>query len=666
MGDPNVATSSSGDAAGYMRALLSDVKALERMVLDGRIESGVARIGAEQEFFLVDADFRPAPVALEVLEAVGDPRLTTELARFNLEANLSPQGFGGSCLKAMRGELESLLACARGAARARGAGLLLTGILPTLRPSDLGLDNMTPEDRYRELDRALRAERGGDVEVRIRGLDTLEVTHDNVMLESCNTSLQLHLQVDPDAACAAYNLSQAVTAPLLAAAANSPTLFGRRLWSETRVALFECSVDLRTRAGRQKGEPPRVFFGSRWLEGSPVEQFRENVSRFRPIVRCRQADEAPMAVLDRGEVPRLSALSMHAGTVYRWNRLCFGRAGGVAHLRIENRALPSGPSVVDEMANAAFFFGVMTGLAPLGSELPSRMPFDDAKENFFRAARHGLEAQLRWLDGTSYPADRLILDVLLPAAERGLSERGVDADDIGHYLGTIEARVKSGRTGARWALDSLGALGSVAPEQRMRTLTAAMVENEGSGAPVSSWPLASPLRQREPWRRSRGSVGQLMSTDLYSVRADDVVELAANLMDWHEVRHVPVEDADGQLVGIVSHRAFLRAFAREGGASGREVGEVMEKDPVTVEPTTDTLVAMQLMRDRRLSALPVVEAGRLVGILTERDLVHLATELLERAGSQASQHQSGGLSQLRRKSGSPGLAELASEGQNQA
>lgn len=637
MGDLDVATGvDEKERQAFMRALIAEVHALEKILEEGRLEAGVRRIGAEQEMFLVDRGMRPKPVAHRILEDAQDPRLTGELALFNLEANLSPQLFTGSCLKALRGELEDVLARARVLAQAHGADIVLSGILPTLKLSDLGYDTMTPEPRYLELDRAIRQERGGgDFEVSIRGLDDLHVTHSNVMLESCNTSLQLHLQVDPSEVCVLYNVAQAISAPLLAASVNSPTLLGRRLWSETRVALFENSIDSRRPAHRQKGEHPRVYFGDAWLRRSPVDLFRENISRFRPIIWRRVSDEDAHAVLRRGELPRLSALCLHSGTVYRWNRLCYGVAQGVAHLRIENRILPSGPSVADEVANAAFFFGMMAGLKEALADVHERLRFEDAKENFFRAARHGLDAQLRWVDGRSHPAARLILDELLPAAKRGLEAMEVDQDDVDHYLGVVEARVRSERTGARWALDSLFAMkaaGETAPEVRLRALVQGMLDGQLRGAPVSDWPLAEVRPDEEPWRQSFGTVGQVMTTELFSARPDDIIDLAANLMDWHQVRHVPVEGEGGELAGLVSHRAILRVFAQRSRQLDEPllVRDVMRRDPMTVEASTSTLRAMQIMQEHQISALPVVEEGRLVGLVTERDLIRVATRLLER------------------------------------
>ena len=634
VGDSHIATDLDEiQRRKFLRALLEDLYSLEGMLEQGKFETGVRRIGAEQEMFLVSAGMRPAPVAVEILEAAKDPRLTTELARFNLEGNLSPQVFGGDCLRRMHQEIEDVLAVARRHAQARRCDVLLAGILPTLRQEDLGLSNMTPNPRYLALNNAMTNERGGDFHVIIRGLDELRISHDNVMLESCNTSFQLHLQVDPDEFSPMYNMAQAITAPVLAAAVNSPTLLRRRLWSETRVALFETSVDSRNINHRESGHRPRVFFGDDWVQDSVLEVFRDNISHFRVIVVGDEAPESSRESLMQGRLPKLSSLCLHSGTVYRWNRACYGVHDGVAHLRIENRVLPSGPTPVDEMANAAFYFGLMIGLSDEVGRIDRVMRFDDAKSNFFAAARHGLDAQLRWIGGKCYPASTLILEQLIPIAWSGLARMNVNPDDIDRYLGVLRERVQSEQTGSRWVYDSLAAVAEYAPEVRVQALTDAMCHNQRTGEPVHTWPLATVREGAESWRQSFSTAGQVMSTNLFSVRAGDILDLPANLMDWHQVRHVPVEDDEGRLIGLVSHRAILRVFARGHEARNREllVRDVMREDPVTASTGTPTQEVMDLMRRHRVSCLPVVGPNRrLVGLVTEQDLMQVSARLLER------------------------------------
>jgi CBS domain-containing protein/gamma-glutamylcysteine synthetase len=616
----------------YMKALLNDLRALEHMLENGLIESGVRRIGAEQEMFLVDRSLRPAPVAGEVLKLVADPRLTTEIARFNLEANLSPLNLGGRCFRQMEQELEEIIRLTRDGARSIETDVLLAGILPTLELSDLTLENITPNPRYYELNRVISQMRGGEFSIHIKGLDEMQITHDNVMMESCNTSFQVHMQVGPEEFVPLYNMAQAITAPVLAAAVNSPLLFGHRLWQETRLALFQHSTDARSRAYQARSCPTRVGFGESWLKDSVLELLREQVARFRTIM-IKEADEDPTAVLARGEVPQLSALRLHNGTVWPWNRACYGVADGRAHLRIENRALPSGPTVLDEMANAAFFIGLMSALPSEYGEINKLMTFDDAKANFFAAARHGLQAQFMWTGGKSYGASELILEHLLPLARKGLKENDIETQDIDRYLGTVEERVRSGQTGAQWMLHSLNMLGGEGTRDiRHRTLTANILARQQTNEPVHRWPIIEKSSGLNDWRRSYQTVGQYMSTDLFTVRPDDLVDLAASMMQWKHVRHVPVEDDEGRLVGLVSHRNLLRLLAcglHAGNGEPVVVRQIMKPDPVRVTPDTPTLEAIEIMRHHNVGCLPIVKDGHLVGIVTAYDFLAVSAKLFE-------------------------------------
>jgi CBS domain-containing protein len=615
----------------FMRAILADVHALEQVIDRGMIESGVRRIGAEQEMFLVDQTLSVAPVSTEVLATANDPRLTTELAKFNLEANLTPRLFGGNCLRALETELDDVISVARKAAAVHGARIVLVGILPTLRKPDLDMSNMTPFPRYYALNRAMQRMRGGeDFRVIIKGKDELELTHENVMLESANTSFQVHFQSDAKEFPRLYNLAQAVTGPVLAAAVNSPVLMGKRLWHETRVALFQHSVDTRHEALKLRNARPRVGFGERWVEDSVLEIFREDIARFR-VVLSTQLDEDPLDVLRQGRPPELKALRLHNGTVYRWNRACYGIADGIPHLRIENRVLPAGPSVVDEVANAAFYFGLMIALAEEVSDIRKVMNFDDAKNNFFLAARHGIDARLAWLDGRVHAAPTLLLDQLLPLAREGLRTRGVDAADIDRYIGTLEQRIKRHQTGAQWALSSLAAMPNDGPrDARSRALTNAMLEHQEAGDPVHTWGPAA-IEKVSDVRDNYMIVSQFMTTDLFTVHPEDLVDLAASLMDWEKIRHIPVEE-EGRLVGVVSHRAVLRLVARGYlglGAEKVSVRQIMRTDPITVSPATSTLEALHLMRDKKVGALPVLDGDKLVGIVTEHDLIAVSSRLLD-------------------------------------
>jgi len=612
----------------FMRALLEDVRALEKM-LDGEMfETGIRRIGAEQEMFLVDRGLRPANRSLTLLEELPRSSFTTELGQFNLEVNLTPLVFQKDCLRVLEGELNSRLEEVRTVASKHGVRVLLCGILPTLEKRHLGLDSMTPIPRYYQLNQIMRNLRGGEFRTYIKGLDEFQAKHDNVMLEACNTSFQLHFQVGPGEFGLLYNVAQLASAPVLAAATNSPVLLRHRLWHETRVALFQQSVDTRSEAHAQRGGRVRVNFGDHWIEDSILEIFREDIARYRVLI-ATELEESPLAKLARNELPELRALRLHNGTIYRWNRPCYGLANGIAHLRIEARALPAGPTVLDEVANAAFFFGLMCGLSDQYGDPKTKMSFDDAKTNFMAAARYGLHAKLRWFGGKTLGAEELILKELLPLARTGLASRGIDAGDVTRYLDVLEARVKKGRTGSQWALDSLEAMeGEGRPDERYRALTASMLEQQWSGKPVHEWSDAH-VESTEDVRDSYRTVGQFMSTDLFTVHPEDLIDLAASVMDWEHLRHVPVEDHEGHLVGLVTHRMLLRQVSQ--GAAGRPVAvrEIMNAAPVTISPEMTTLEALRMMRGQGLGCLPVVQDGKLVGLVTESDILDVSSRLLD-------------------------------------
>jgi CBS domain-containing protein len=625
-------TEGQGEAqAGlFQQALLKDLRALEYLCGTGDIEEGVARIGAEQEMFLVDHCLRPAPVGPEVLAQVEDPRLTTEIGRFNLEANLSPRLFANRCLHEMEGEAHELIGLARRAAAPLGADVLLAGILPTIRRCDLTAANLTPKPRYYELERIMRRMRGDQYHMLIRGLDELQLTHDSVMLEASCTSFQVHFQVSPTCFARVYNAAQLVAAPVLAAATNSPVLLGRRLWHETRIAVFQHSVDERSSSQVARDHPSRVGFGERWVERSAIEIFREDIARF-PVIMTAPVEEDPLEVLQQGGVPKLAALRLHNSTVWRWNRVCYGILEGRPHFRIEARALPAGPTVLDEISNAAFYFGLLAGLDEEYGPVDQKFRFEDAKYNFLAAARHGLSAQLLWLGEVRVPASTLILEHLLPIARAGLNKVELATEDIERYLGTIEERVRRDQTGSQWALRSLAALRTQGTREALhRRITEAMLQNQRTEAPVHTWDLP----QTGTGTKAEHTVQDIMSTDLFTVHPSATVQLVASIMDWRHIRHVLVEDESGQFCGLVSHRDLLHVLAACASAEcplSTPVREIMNISPEIASPDTPLATAVHQMRNALTDCLPVVSGGRLVGIITTHDLLSTLAKMLDAA-----------------------------------
>lgn len=631
MGDKNVSSEyDEQQLRSFTLGVLNDLEAMEAMLAGGMIEHGVRRIGAEQEMFLVDSSMRPAPLAMELIEASADPRLTTEIGKFNLEANPPPLTFDADCLSQMELELNDVLNVVRRTAARFDAGVVLAGILPTIQKSDLTLQNLTPNPRYHEINRVVSELHGSDRFIQIKGVDELQLLVQDTSIEFCNTSFQIHLQVDAEELSNCYNWAQAIASPVLACAVNSPLLLNNRLWNETRIALFQHATDTRSLVHQARRQTPRVNFGDRWADDSIIGILREDAVRFRFLL-TRSIEEDAMEELRSGRIPQLAAWRLHNGTIWRWNRICYGIIDGKPGLRIEARFLPAGPSIADEMANAALFLGLMTALPTQYGDVRKLMPFDAAKQNFYAAARYGLRSQIWWLDGKCRPAGELILNELLPMARSGLDSAGIDKTDSTRLLGIIEERIKTRRTGSKWMVESIETMDERAkPNVRMRSLTAAMKANQETDKPVHQWELAS-IPPTCEWIDNYKSVEQFMASDLYTVRPGDALDLAASLMDWRHVRHVPVENDTGLLVGLISHRDLVRIFARGKASSSHTlvVRDVMKTELITIEPQTPTLEALRLMRDKKIGCLPVVNEGKLIGLLTAYDFLTVSTKLFE-------------------------------------
>lgn len=467
----------------FMKYVLKDLRALDRMLNEGDwFETDPIRIGAEQELCLVDQQAKAWPHNMEVLEKLQeheDGNFTTEYAKFNLEINMEPLEFKGDCLSRMEKNLQEQINKVRTATEDLGGEIILTGILPTIRKVDIDLKNQTPLQRYRALTQAINKLRGSDYDLRIQGMDELLMKFDSPLLEACNTGFQVHLQVGPDDFVSKYNVAQLVTAPVLAATVGSPILFGKRLWNETRIALFQQSVDTRTVGEHLRESSPRVTFGNEWVNKSVLEIFQEDTARYR-VMLSSEVTEDVEKLLDEGTPPALHALQVHNGTVYRWNRPCYGITDGKAHLRIENRVFPSGPTVTDEVANSAFWLGLMNKMGDYHPNIADEMDFDDARMNFVTASKMGLDTKFRWFDNQRINAVDLVTEELLPIAREGLEEADINGSDITEYLDIIEQRVTAGQTPSYWMLNNYASLmkENGSKEQTLAAITTAMIKNQ--------------------------------------------------------------------------------------------------------------------------------------------------------------------------------------------
>ncbi len=619
----------------FVGQLLRDVQALEYMLENDWFEKDIVRIGAEQEMCLVDkTTFKPACINTDVLAKMTDWEwVGTELARFNLETNLTPREFVGKALQDMESENWETLNLIREKLKEFNAEVVLTGILPTLRKPDLDLSNLTPKERYFALISSIseQALHGGTFELHLDGIDELNIKHDSPLLEACNTSFQVHLQVSPDDFVKMYNISQVLAAPMISIAANSPIVFGKRLWHETRIALFQQSLDTRTSHDHMRERSPRVSFGKTWLNKSILEIYKEDIARFR-VLLGDEVEEDSLEMVMKGKVPKLRALQIHNSTVYRWNRPCYGISpNGKPHLRIENRVLPAGPSVLDATANAALWLGAMIGYANRYDDIRTVFSFEDIRDNFDKAAKFGIDTKYTWMNDKKIGVIDLILTELIPVAEEGLRLRGIDEADIARYMGVIRARATAHTTGARWQLRSFTQLKKdVTVDEAMAVMTSAIAKNQWQNKPVHEWELPT-VADLEHYKPSALKVEELMQTDLFTVQKDDLLELVAQLMDWRKVRYMPVEDAKGNLVGLVTSRLLLRHFVKnEKRKTPFTVKDIMIENPITVTPDQSILDALQLLRDHRIGCLPVVKNGELIGVVTEMDFLRVSLRLIDR------------------------------------
>jgi len=608
----------------FLTHLLHDVEAVENMLANGTFESGTTRIGAEQEFCLVDKHFKPSLHGLEVLQKVNDPHFTPELARYNLEINLDPEILTGNCFSRMEEKLCSFLGKAERAASHFNEHIILTGILPSIDYRAVQMKYMTPKQRYEELAEVILELRGDDFELNILGVDELMITHNNILFEACNTSFQCHFQVQPENFANSYNWSQLLAGPVLSIAANSPLLLGKQLWSETRIALFQQSIDTRSKGFHLRERAHRVSFGNRWIEDIG-DVFKNDIARH-TILFLTDIEEDSLDILDRGGIPTLDALQLHNGTIYKWNRACYGVTEGKPHLRIENLYLPSGPTVTDEIANHAFWSGLMANMPERYSNNWHTIDFQDARENFYKASMWGIQSGMVW-DGELISAATLIREKLLPIAREGLQKMDVDENDISKYLDVIRQRADKKATGARWLVSSYRKLKEThGREEASVILTAILNKRNQSGKTVDEWDIAT-LQEAESVEIQYDNVSNIMSTDLITVSEDYLAEMVLKIMEWRNIHHMPVEDKEGKLKGIITKKRLVEYIEGSKNSERATAADVMDNDPITIDSGSDIKYAMLLMLDEKISCLPVVEKNQLVGIITDKDTQHIWSKI---------------------------------------
>jgi Glutamate-cysteine ligase family 2(GCS2) len=476
------------DRQRYRRKVRACLDVFARMLSEARFHPERRSFGMEIELNLTDQVGDPALVNAAALEAIADPSFQTELGRFNVEINIAPRLLEDGVFSQLERDARASLNNAEQRARTVGAHMMIIGILPTIGSEHLHAESFSANQRYALLNEQIFAARGEDLEIVIGGVERLSTHADTIAPEAACTSVQLHQQVDPEAFARNWNAAQALAGVQVAVAANSPFFHGKELWRETRIALFEQATDTRPEELKVQGVRPRVWFGERWIT-SIFDLFEENVSYFPALLPVCE-DEDPVEMLERGDVPHLGELRLHNGTVYRWNRPIYDVVGDQPHLRVENRVLPAGPTVVDVLANAAFYYGLLRAMADEERPVWSQMSFSAAEENFHAGARDGIEARVYWPGLGEVPAAELVLRRLLPIARDGLDRCGVDPADADRLLGIIERRCVTMRNGAAWQSESFHHFYEQRGMDRLealRRMTRLYREHMHSNEPVHDW-----------------------------------------------------------------------------------------------------------------------------------------------------------------------------------
>ena len=597
----------------FIERLIKEVEILEKLIENEQLED-YGRIGAEQEFCILDNNYRANPINSKILKKVSKEGFVNEIAKFNMELNTEPIDINKNCLKKLENILTKKINIVKKYAADFDSSVILTGILPTVRKYDLRYENITQNPRYFELCESINRIRGKNFNLRIRGIDELVFEHDTPLVEGCNTGFQFHLQIGPKDFTKMYNISQLIAGPVLSVSVNSPMLFGKRLWHESRIAVFQQSTDTRIISGYHPGTLPRVTFGNDWVKKSIIEIFKEDIIRYKILLKSLKKFKNLNT-----KNPKLEALSLHNSTVYRWNRPCYGIYKNKPSLRIESRMFPAGPTILDEIANSAFWLGLMMFFKK--SEIfnfSETIEFDDARSNFYSAAQQGIDCTFKWLNGKRIDARKLILNDLIPKAAIGLSSINIDPKDIEKYLNIIKERTSLRKTGSRWIIDSFDLLSKkVSNQNALTTITSKIIQNQKENIPIHKWDLAkNSVLINNP---SKLLVEECMDRYIYSVYEHESFSLATKINDWKKHNYIVVINIKGKITGeltkdILTNNEFLKQKNKI------IIKDIMKKNPVTIKPDENILTAIKLIKRKKLEMLPVVENKLFIGILQKKFL----------------------------------------------
>ncbi len=463
------------DFKRFHQKLQQETRLLRRLIEQKNVSHRDPVAGFEIEAWLVNKDMRPSPINKHYLATLNDPQASLELAKFNIEFNCDPVVLTDDVFSRLHRQLQTTWDKAKRHAESLDHNIVMIGILPTLQQADLHLGNMSDMHRYRALNKQILQTRGEPIHIDICGAEHLKTDHHDVMLEAATTSFQTHIQLPLQIAHHFYNASIIASAPIVALCANAPFLFGKELWHESRIPLFEQAIETGGFGGVAHGPLRRVSFGSDYARHSIIECFQENFDHF-PVLLPVNHDAA---------IEAFEHLRLHNGTIWRWNRPLIGfDEDSTPHIRVEHRTPAAGPSVPDAIANAAFYYGLAKHICDriIARGLP--LPFAQAKDNFYQAARYGLDGTIIWFDGAKHRLQPLLQSELLPGAVAGLKSLGIYNSEIEDYLDIIRQRIANKQNGCHWQRRYIREL-----NQDFTEMTRTYLKNQNTGNPVSAWKL---------------------------------------------------------------------------------------------------------------------------------------------------------------------------------
>tara|TARA_B100000579_G_scaffold214240_1_gene175177 strand:- start:7386 stop:10157 length:2772 start_codon:yes stop_codon:yes gene_type:complete len=599
----------------FIHQLTKDIELLENLISNNTLEK-YDRIGAEQEFCIIDENFRANPINEKLVKKVKKHGFVTEIAKFNMELNIEPIDLMANSLNKMEKVLLNKMDIVTEIAKKYNSDIILTGILPTVRKYDLRFQNITNNPRYFDLCNAISQSRGEKYKIRISGIDELIFQHDSPLIEGCNTGFQFHLQIDPKIFHKMYNFAQLIAAPVLATSVNSPMLFGKRLWNETRIAVFQQATDTRIIGNYHLESLPRVTFGNGWIKKSLIEIFKEDITRYKILLKSLQNKTKR----DNKKLPKLNALTLHNSTVYRWNRPCYGIYKKKPSIRIENRMLPAGPTIVDQVANSTFWLGLLIFYKNSDiDELDKIMKFDDARINFYSAAQQGIDATFRWFNGKRIEARKLILNELIPKAAIGLSAININPKDIDKYLNIIKERTRTRKNGSRWIIDSYDQLTTKFSKQNaLTTITSEIINYQKNNQPVHTWDI--PKNSIVINNPSKLLIEECMERDISSIYENDTLDLAYTINTWTKKNYMVVVNKKGELTGILDESVFNNKILIN-KKDQIVIKNIMNKKVVTLNPDTSIENALAIMENKDTNTLPVTEDKLFIGMIEKKNLI---------------------------------------------